>query len=147
MDKRPTVPVAQPITSDLATGQTGFQAESAARTPDGGDDGTPAILKMFKNQSNMTRSFYITSMQKGGVACGRGMGSTMSSTILKSGGGGGRAGVVSQAGRRGRTARPEWMVSEALEFTLSGSDLVRDSNVISASLGTNHIALLTGMYD
>lgn len=136
LDKKPAAPATDATSSDQATGQAGLPSKSDAQAP--GDDGTPAILKMFKNQSNMTRSFYIASMQKGGVAGGRGMGSTMSSTILKSGGGG-------VAALQRRAAKPQWMVGEALVFTLAGSELVRESNIISASLGINHIALLTGM--
>lgn len=143
LDKNPTAESASsgPNVGDGQTGQTGQASESgvAKATPDGGD-GTPAILKMFKDQSNVSRSFYVASMQKGGVTGGRAMGSTMSSTILKSGGGG-----VPLLGGRRRTAKPKWMVGEVAIFTLMTSELVQERNIISATLGINHIALLTGM--
>lgn len=112
------------------------------------DDGAPAILQLLKNQAKVTQSFYIASMQP--KEKGRGVGSTLggvtlgapssSSTVLGLGGG---RGLSCGGGRR--ASKPKWMVSEVSRFTMTGSELVQERNVISASMGISHVALLTGM--
>ena len=133
LDKKPT--------AESAEGNKESGAGTKKETADE-DDGTPAILKLFKDQSKMTQSLYIASMKRGGNK-GRGIGSTMggpmSSTVLRPSASSGSAGIS-----RKRVAKPKWMVSETSLFTLTGSESVKERNIISASLGTNHIALLTG---
>ena len=113
------------------------------------DSGTPAILQMLKNQSKMSQSFYIASMQQKddkthGVGAIGGMTLGAPSSALTLGLGGGRG--SSPAGGGERVSKPKWMVSEVSRFTMTGSELVRERNIISASMGINHVALLTGKY-
>lgn len=44
----------------------------------------------------------------------------------------------------GHVTKPKWIVSEVTMFTLTESELVQQSNIITATMGINHMALLTG---
>ncbi len=122
------------------------------------EDSTPAILKLLKNQSKMGQSFIIASMQRDSLKAGGGS-STMGGGAMTGGGGGeGPGGLSSVAsspigslflGRgtgRSASSRPKWKVNEVSGFTPTGSELVKERNIVSVAVGINHMALLTGVW-
>lgn len=135
------------------TTSTGNTVTEATNQKD--DDSAPAILKLIKNQSKMSQSFYITSMQQqkegmgstmggGGHGTRSFMGGMGTSTFL--GAGGARGSSSRGVGGGGRPVRPKWLVTEVSMFTQTRAELVLERNVIAATMGINHVGLLTGKH-
>ena len=122
---------------------------------------TPAILSIMKDSPNvMTSSVILSNLHTRRMSAKAEGGGLLGASFTATKGGGLRGGEVGGAssasssilqltGRRqshqGVGLKVKGMVEEVMEFTPSGSELVRSKVITAVSMGTNHTALLTSM--
>ena len=121
---------------------------------------TPAILSIMKDSPNvMTSSVILSNLHTRRMSAKAEGGGLLGASFTATKGGGLRGGEVGGAssasssilqlgGRRQSQSvgsKIKGMVEEVMEFTPSGSELVRSKVITAASMGTNHTALLTSI--